>query len=132
MHLTPNGSTYTATKEEFVTGGPLPVSDAIIGKDGAMYFTIGGRRVQSGLYRVSYVGSDWSDKSDKSDSSDIDVADRRTLEAFHGKQDPKAVSTAWPHVSSSDRYIRAAARTALEHQPLAEWQDKALGETNVT
>jgi putative heme-binding domain-containing protein len=132
VHLTPNGSTYTATKEEFVTGGPLPVSDAIIGQDGAMYFTIGGRRVQSGLYRVSYVGSDWSDKSDKSDSSDIDVADRRSLEAFHGKQDPKAVSTAWPHLSSTDRYIRAAARTALEHQPLAEWQDKALAETNVT
>jgi putative heme-binding domain-containing protein len=57
---------------------------------------------------------------------------RRTLEAFHGKQDPKAVSTAWPHLSSPDRYIRAAARTALEHQPIAEWQDKALAETNVT
>jgi hypothetical protein len=41
-----------------VTGGPLPVSDAIIGKDGAMYFTIGGRRVQSGLYRVSYKGKE--------------------------------------------------------------------------
>jgi len=58
VHLKLNGSTYTATKEEFVTGGPLPVSDAIIGKDGAMYFTIGGRRVQSGLYRVSYVGKE--------------------------------------------------------------------------
>ncbi len=135
MHLTPNGSTYTATKEEFVTGGPLPVSDAIIGQDGAMYFTIGGRRVQSGLYRVSYVGKEStapSDKSDRSDESDKAVALRRSLEAFHGKQDPKAVATAWPHLSSTDRYIRAATRTALEHQPLAEWQDKALAETNVT
>ncbi|HCN79115.1 MAG TPA: heme-binding protein [Verrucomicrobiales bacterium] len=135
VHLTPNGSTYTATKEEFVTGGPLPVSDAIIGQDGAMYFTIGGRRVQSGLYRVSYVGKEStapSDKSDRSDESDKAVALRRSLEAFHGKQDPKAVATAWPHLSSTDRYIRAATRTALEHQPLAEWQDKALAETNVT
>jgi glucose/arabinose dehydrogenase len=48
VHLTPQGSTYTATKEEFVTGGPLPVSDAIIGKDGAMYFTIGGRACRAG------------------------------------------------------------------------------------
>jgi putative heme-binding domain-containing protein len=135
VHLTPIGSTYTATKEEFVTGGPLPVSDAIIGKDGAMYFTIGGRRVQSGLYRVTYSGKESiapSDKSDRSDESDKAVAVRRSLEAFHGKQDPKAVSTAWPHLSSTDRYVRAAARTALEHQPLAEWQDKALSETNVT
>jgi hypothetical protein len=132
VHLKPSGSTYTATKEEFVTGGPLPVSDAIIGKDGAMYFTIGGRRVQSGLYRVSYTG-----KEDTSPLMHAAVVDsqrdlRHSLEAFQGKQDPKAVETAWPHLSSEDRYIRAAARTVLEHQPLADWQAKALAETNVT
>jgi putative heme-binding domain-containing protein len=138
VHLKPSGSTYTATKEEFVTGGPLPVSDAIIGKDGAMYFTIGGRRVQSGLYRVSYVGKEDTSaiayKTVNGENPDMRKERnlRRSLEAFHGKQDPKAVSTAWPHLSSTDRYIRAAARTALEHQPLAEWQDKALAETNVT
>jgi putative heme-binding domain-containing protein len=132
VHLKPSGSTYTATKEEFVTGGPLPVSDAIIGKDGAMYFTIGGRRVQSGLYRVSYTG-----KEDTSPLMHAAVVDsqrdlRHSLEAFQGKQDSKAVETAWPHLSSEDRYIRAAARTVLEHQPLAGWQAKALAETNVT
>jgi len=133
VHLTPNGSTYTATKEEFVTGGPLPVSDAIIGKDGAMYFTIGGRRVQSGLYRVTYTGTERTDIQIGGQSGSAPPSEpRRILEAFHGKQDPKAVSTAWPHLSSEDRYIRAAARTALEHQPIAEWQDKALAETNVT
>jgi putative heme-binding domain-containing protein len=133
VHLTPNGSTYTATKEEFVTGGPLPVSDAIIGQDGAMYFTIGGRRVQSGLYRVSYVGKeDISPLPNISAPPAMAVQTRRTLEAFHGKQDPKAVSTAWPHLSSTDRYIRAAARTTLEHQPLDQWQAKALSESNAT
>ncbi|MBK8093423.1 MAG: c-type cytochrome [Verrucomicrobiaceae bacterium] len=138
VHLKPNGSTYTATKEEFVTGGPLPVSDAIIGKDGAMYFTIGGRRVQSGLYRVSYVGKESTDlvspikMRTATTPEDAAQLDRRSLEAFHGKQDPKAVATAWPHLSSTDRYIRAAARTVLEHQPLVEWQDKALAETNTT
>ncbi|WP_461784848.1 c-type cytochrome [Prosthecobacter sp.] len=137
VHLTPNGSTYTATKEEFVTGGPLPVSDAIIGQDGAMYFTIGGRRVQSGLYRVSYVGKESTEpmtivRTSSIGGEESDRHTRRSLEALHGKQDPKAVATAWPHLSSTDRYIRAAARTALEHQPLAEWQDKTLAETNVT
>ena len=35
------------------------MTDAIIHPDdGAMYFTIGGRRVQSGLYRVTYVGKE--------------------------------------------------------------------------
>lgn len=137
VHLTPQGSTYTATKEEFVTGGPLPVSDAIIGNDGAMYFTIGGRRVQSGLYRVTYTGKESTAPMTIVRTSSIGEEEsarytRRALEAFHGKQDPKAVETVWPHLSSEDRYLRAAARTALEHQPLAEWQDKALSEANAT
>ena len=145
VHLTPSGATYTATKEEFVTGGPLPVSDAIIGKDGAMYFTIGGRRVQSGLYRVTYVGNEKIHVTDPRFGSGgrTNMAGntnpewaardlRRSLEAFHGKQDPKAVAFAWPHLSSDDRFIRAAARVAIEHQPLAEWEAKAFAETNIT
>ena len=64
VHLKPDGSSYTATKEEFVTGAPLPITDAIIHPgDGAMYFTIGGRRVQSGLYRVTYVGDESTELS---------------------------------------------------------------------
>lgn len=138
VHLKASGSTYTATKEEFVTGGPLPVSDAIIGKDGAMYFTIGGRRVQSGLYRVTYTGSEntaaaaapaaTAGQGDAASSRAL----RRSLEAFHGKQDPRAVQTAWPHLSHGDRYIRAAARTVLEHQPLEQWREKVFVEKDVT
>ena len=48
FHLKPEGASYTAEKEEFISGKPLPVTDAVIGKDGAMYFTTGGRRLQSG------------------------------------------------------------------------------------
>ncbi len=132
VHLKPSGSTYTATKEEFVTGGPLPVSDAIIGQDGAMYFTIGGRRVQSGLYRVTYAGKESTApvtaKPQMTPASKL----RHELAAFHGKADPKAVAFAWPHLSDKDRFIRAAARTALEHNPVAEWETKALNEKNVT
>ena len=57
VHLTPDGASYKATKEEFISGTPLPLTDAIIHpKDGALYFAIGGRRVQSGVYRVTYTG----------------------------------------------------------------------------
>jgi putative heme-binding domain-containing protein len=133
VHLKPQGASFTATKEEFVSGGPLPVSDAIIGQDGAMYFTIGGRRVQSGLYRVTYVGKEsTAPLPDKTTPPDPATALRRLLEAFHGRQDPKAVETAWPHLGDQDRFIRAAARTALEHQPPEQWQDKALAEPDIT
>ena len=62
VHLKPDGSTYTGKNETFITGSPLPVTDAIIHpEDGTMYFAIGGRKVQSGLYRISYVGKEKTD-----------------------------------------------------------------------
>ncbi len=39
--------------EDFAKGPGLPVTDLEFGKDGAMYFTVGGRGTQGGLYRVS-------------------------------------------------------------------------------
>ncbi|MEC9092503.1 MAG: c-type cytochrome [Planctomycetota bacterium] len=143
VHLEPRGSSYTATKEEFLTGAPLPITDAIIHPgDGAMYFTIGGRRVQSGLYRVTYVGEESTQpttsvtrnsKSKPPSAKSLTSTARATrhqLEKFHGRQDPSAITLAWPHLSSSDRFIRFAARTAIEHQPVQTWSAKALNESN--
>ena len=144
VHLKPSGSSYTATKEEFVTGAPLPITDAIIHPgDGAMYFTIGGRRVQSGLYRVTYVGEEsttpvakvaktFGDGQEPTllASSATARKSRHELEAFHGRQDPNAVKVAWPHLSNNDRFIRWAARVAIEHQPVETWADKALTESD--
>lgn len=131
VHLTPDGSSYTATKEEFVTGAPLPITDAIIHPgDGAMYFTIGGRRVQSGLYRVTYVGEESTALVQPTITKSAARETRHSLEAFHGKQDPEAIAAAWPKLSDDDRFIRFAARTAIEHQPTETWADKALTETD--
>ncbi|MGB0143460.1 MAG: hypothetical protein ACPGAP_01690, partial [Akkermansiaceae bacterium] len=59
IHLTPDGASYTGEVEEFIAGQPLPLTDICISKtDGAMYFAVGGRRVQSGIYRVIYTGSE--------------------------------------------------------------------------
>jgi putative heme-binding domain-containing protein len=131
VHLQPDGASYTATKEEFVTGAPLPITDAIIHpQDGAMYFTIGGRRVQSGVYRVTYTGAEATSPApfalNKTETRDL----RRHLESFHGRRDSAAIDIAWPHLGHADRFIRWAARTAIEHQPLAEWRAKALQEKN--
>ena len=131
VHLTPKGASYTATKEEFVTGGPLPVTDAVIGDDGAMYFAIGGRRVQSGLYRVTYTGKEATAPSARKDALTPEMKLRRSLDALHGKQDPQAIAIAWPHLNHEDRYIRWAARTAIEHQPRAQWEEKALSSGNL-
>lgn len=132
VHLKPEGSSYTATKEEFLSGAPLPLTDAIIHPgDGAMYFAIGGRKVQSGLYRVTYTGSESTApvKATKSAGEKL-RANRLALEAFHGKQDPKAIKAAWPELNNKDRFIRWAARVALEHQPVETWADRALAEKN--
>ncbi|MEO1526103.1 MAG: family 16 glycoside hydrolase [Planctomycetota bacterium] len=129
VHLTPNGSSYRATKEEFVTGAPLPITDAIIHPvDGAMYFTIGGRKVQSGLYRVTYVGNESTSGERALASGNEDRELRRSLEAFHGRQDAKAIDFAWPHLDHEDRFIRYAARTVLEHQPYDGWSERAMSE----
>jgi len=131
VHLEPDGSSYKATKEEFVTGVPLPITDAIIHpQDGAMYFTIGGRRVQSGLYRVTYVGDESTELVQSTTTDNAARNTRHALEAFHGQQDPTAIKVAWPYLADDDRFIRFAARTAIEHQPMETWADKALAESD--
>lgn len=143
VHLTPKGAGYTATFENFVAPlglvqkdapkKPLNLTDAVVGSDGAMYFTIGGRNTQGALYRVTYTGTESTapaELKDKAGAADRDL--RHKLEAFHGKIDPKAIEFAWPHLSSGDRYIRFAARVAIESQPVAEWKGRATAEQNPT
>lgn len=131
VHLTPNGATYRATKEEFLSGSPLPLTDAIINpRDGAMYFAIGGRKVQSGLYRVTYVGNESTARQSSVVNSNPERDLRLSLEVFHGKQTPEAIEKAWPHLGHKDRFVRWAARTALEHQPLGSWKDRMMRESD--
>lgn len=141
VHLKPDGATYTGTFENFVCPAglvregerkpPLNVTDLVVGNDGAMYFTIGGRNTASGLYRVTYTGTESTAPANQPNAEGADARQlRRQLEAFHGHADPKALDFLWPHLSSPDRSIRYAARIALEAQPLETWRDRALNETN--
>ena len=127
LHLTPKGSSYSAIKEEFVSRAPLPLTDVVIGKDGAMYFTVGGRGTQSELYRITYIGDlpthavDTNNREEMSEKRDL----RKKLESFHGNSGAPQTEVDWivSQLGSEDRFIRYAARIALEHQPVPKWQD---------
>ena len=55
-HLKPNGASYTASVETFLSGQPLNVTDLDVGPDGWLYFVTGGRGTGGGLYRVTWTG----------------------------------------------------------------------------
>ncbi len=129
IHLEPDGATFRASPEEFVTGKPLPLTDVIVNpRDGALYFAVGGRRTQSALYRVTYVGT--GDTAPAAPLPPTPAAKlRRELEALHAPgTPPSAIAAAWPHLSNPDRFVRFAARAALERQLPANWAERALAE----
>ena len=45
-------------------------------------------------------------------------------------KDSRALAAAWPHLGHEDRFIRYAARIAVEAQPVQQWRDKALAESS--
>jgi putative heme-binding domain-containing protein len=132
IHLTPSGSSYVGKKEEFLSRTPLPLTDAAVGPDGALYFTVGGRGAQSALYRVTYVGKESTTPADLTNKDGRDLRQvRRSLEDMHGPdQGADSVAKAWPYLGHADRHIRYAARLAVEQADVALWQDKALAESN--
>lgn len=131
VHLKPDGSSYTGEVEEFIAGQPLPLTDLCISKkDGAMYFAVGGRRVQAGLYRVTYTGSESTAPAKPRTAGAEARAERLAIEAYHLKSDPSVVDKFWKHLGSSDRALRFAARTAIEKVPAEKWADKVFKEEN--
>lgn len=134
IHLEPRGATYHASVEEFVGGSGLPVTDLVIGADGAMYFLVGGRRLGSALYRVSYVGDDSTAAAVKAKVDRTAArahADRKRIEAYLGKQDSMAVEAVWPYLGNPDRSLRFTARVALEAQPVESWRQRAIDEAEL-
>jgi putative heme-binding domain-containing protein len=139
VHFTPHGAGYEANFEDFLKGKGLPVTDMEFGPDGALYFITGGRGTQAGLYRVSYIGS--SDRalpttaagapkptSEEAARGAEARAARHHLESFHGHADAQAIDAAWGYLNSDDRYLRFAARVAVESQPVEQWRTRALAE----
>lgn len=131
VHLTPDGATHQPVVEEFVSGKPLPLTDLIIHpKDGAMYFAIGGRKTQSALYRVVYTGTENAEPLEHPIAADQRIGtaarQRRALEELHsapidGSAAASVIEKAWPSLADADRFVRYAARVAIERQPADAW-----------
>jgi len=134
IHLAPQGAGYAATAESFASAAPLPLTDIVVRpQDGTLYFTVGGRNTDSALYRISYVGSEPTEAvSPAPDAGSALRALRRKLEAFHrpvpADEVQNVLDTCWPYLNHEDRFLRHAARIAVEHQPVAAWQPRALAE----
>jgi len=128
IQLNPDGASYKANGEEFVSGSPLPLTDGTIGPDGSLYFLTGGRRLESDLYRVYY--GDNSRHTEKLAVTALNEEQKilRKLEEYHGRPTTGAIDFAWPYLKHNDRFIRFAARIAVENQPVSQWQEKALNE----
>jgi putative heme-binding domain-containing protein len=150
VHLKPKGSTYTASNplksytypkgpessddvEVFLAGKGMPLTDLEFGKDGAMYFTVGGRGTQGGLYRVS-----WQPNAEQRDRARLE--DEAVYRTTPGRNDAIARETrekliagrenVWSHLGSPDRFLRYTSRVALEAQPRASWRPDPALEAN--
>lgn len=126
IHLEPNGSSYRATKEDFATASPLQVTDTAVGTDGALYFTVGGRGTQSALYRITYEGDASTETTNPHDDEGKQHRElRHRLEQMHGQQVAE-LDLIFENLGHEDRFIRYAARIALEWQPISAWKDRVL------
>ncbi len=129
VHLEPQGSSYTASFEPFLSAAPLPITDLVIHPaDGAMYMTIGGRRVQSALYRISYRGIESTAPSVSSNDPESMMWQRvrRKLEELHTEPKIDSLPFILLHLGDMDRGQRFAARIALEHLPVELWRNEVL------
>ncbi|WPP50346.1 c-type cytochrome [Catalinimonas niigatensis] len=130
INLQPEGASYHAEAEEFISGSPLPLTDGVIGPDGALYFLTGGRRLESDLYRIYHddYNSNFIAEMPAATGKTEEQKIREQLEQYHTGKKAGAIDFAWPYLNHEDRFIRYAARIAVEHQPLNQWKDRALNE----
>ncbi len=130
VHLTPDGASYAGEVEDFAFGQPLQVTDGVVGADGAFYFTVGGRKTHSALYRITYQGDESTEPVSAGNQRDTELRQlRQQLEAFHHAGDAD-LDFIWEHLAHEDRFISYAARVALEQRPVDSWRAKALAESH--
>lgn len=133
VHNTPAGASYKSTLEEFVTGSPLPLTDVIVNPaDGAMYFAIGGRKTQSGLYRVTYTGTESTAPDTATPKPSPEAVKRKELEGLlcGKKLSPAQVADTFTDMGNPDRFLSFTARSVLEAQPVELWGEKAVTTTD--
>lgn len=129
VSLTPDGASYTGNFEAMVSAAPMAVTDLVVHpQQGCVYFTVGGRKTLSALYRLRYAGNESTAPATVQEPAEVIQARnlRRELEAFHGQQTDAAIAPSIAQLGNADRAIRFAARIALEHQKVDKWREAAL------
>jgi putative heme-binding domain-containing protein len=104
VHLAPRGESFRAATELFLQGRPLNVTDVAAGPDGDMYLITGGRKTQSALYRISYVGK----------------AGRAESPAWRGNHEPEAVEFLQRKRNQMDSFQFLTADPAARHRARIE------------
>lgn len=143
INLEQEGSSMRGTKEEFLSGTPLPLTDILTGEDGALYIATGGRRVESHVYRVVYTGpEDTSPTAGFSLATNEAVSARRNLEdaiqtlhtsSIDGEKVEKISdyeSLFWSHLDHKDRHVKYLARLGLEKLDSNRWLDQYMFTNN--
>lgn len=131
--LTPKGSSYTAEVTEFISGVPLPLTNGIVGNDGAMYFLTGGRRLESALYKLTYTGK-LNNEVKKLTQNELGKNERnlrKKIERFQTIKNPNQIDFLIENLDHEDRYIRFSSRVALENQDVDIWKDKVTQDASV-
>lgn len=129
VHLTPDGASYTAEYEQFCSSAALQVADIVVNPhDGALYFVIGGRSTQSGIYRIYYDGDAKSIPAPPREAGAANAFAklRRDLESRFGSESEQDMMFALQNLGHPDRFVRYAARIVLEHMPVDKWADQVL------
>ncbi len=139
VELTPRGAGFVGRARTFLKGQPFNITDLDFGPDGAMYAVTGGRKTQSALYRIRYVGPKVDDpeptpqQTARARQAELSRKLGQQLEALQTETNPEQVlAAAWPYLDSADPRIRYAAGIAIEHQRVSQWKQKALRETRTT
>lgn len=132
MFLEPNGATYSAAYETFITGQPLNITDMVVGQDGALYFTTGGNGTDTGLFRVTYNGEESTRKVQVTKELSPNMQLRRKLEQYHFAKDTSGLALALTYIGHEDRFVRNAAKTILERNNPELWKTALTNSKAVT
>ena len=107
---------------------PLNLTDMVVGDDGALYFTCGGRNTQGYLFRVTYAGPASTAPADLHDAQGADEPASATslnpITTMPTRRPSTSHGRTW--APGTDYSLCRAARHRGE--PVAGWKSRALAE----
>lgn len=146
-----HGASFQAEVERFCQGTPMNVTDLAVGPEGALYFTMGGRGSQGGVYRIVSDGQHTPRSAPKPASNSkaphvwqlgiqpgpsaaqelvASLGDpdpfvrRRACESLIRAEIEPPLEALWPLLAEEDRFVRTAARLVLQRSEPARWASR--------